>query len=131
MENSNNGTLYDTVCHRTSQMPRFSGIDPDTSRCASRFWSVTVFIAIFTSWFRQRRRFISRPMQNSKRERATIDEIFTLQFGHVITPDIPQSAPTDAPRVQSVYAVYPLFDFHRNILRQWRATLFPSARVFR
>lgn len=37
-----------------------------------------------------------------ERECAATSEIFTLQFGHVITPDIPQPAPTDAPRVRSV-----------------------------
>jgi len=108
-------------------------VSQDRSRhvtCASQFSSVTVFIAIFTSWFRQRGRFISHPMQNSERERAAAGEIFTLQFGHVITPDIPQPVPTDASRVQSVYAVHPLFDFHRNILRQWWRCPLPLCRSF-
>lgn len=39
-----------------------------------------------------------------KTESALPDEIFTLQFGRVITPDIS----TDAPYMQSVYAVRPL-----------------------
>lgn len=91
---------------------RFPGIDPRHVTCASRFRSVTVFIAIFTSWFRQRGGgVLSRVRCKTGCERAATSEIFTLQFGHVITPDIPQPAPTDAPRVQSVYAVYPLVWF--------------------
>lgn len=72
MENSNN-TLYDAVM--PSHHPNAT-IFRNRARhvtCASRFRSVTVFIAIFTSWFRQRRRFISHPMQNSVWARARHD----------------------------------------------------------
>lgn len=55
-------------------MPRlFPGSIPGMSRARHGFWSGTVFIAIFTSWFRQRGRFISRSMQNSARARVRRD----------------------------------------------------------
>lgn len=55
-----------------------------TTHCRS---ASPVFIAIFTSWFRRRRHFTPGPMQN-RSARVLPGEIFTLQFGHVITRDI-------------------------------------------